>query len=127
MANRLRCRLSSGDGRRPRPAATRWAMVPSPGWAIGGALGALATLMARLLAGGGSPAPPGHEPTARAPGSRPGFDGHRQPELARDRAADSTARARGGTAMVRDRRMMTLLVDSSGDGHGTTRPTGEVP
>ncbi len=69
----------------------------------------------------------GHDPTEGAQDSLSGFDGQRQPKLARNPGTGSTDRARGGTAVVPDRRMMTLLVDSSGDGRGTTRPTGEVP
>src|SRR5438105_1284781 len=125
MASRLKCRSSSGDGRKPRPAATRWAIVPSPSGAIGGALGVSVGFMVRLLDGGRHCELLGHDPTEGAQDSLSGFDGQRQPELARNQGAGSTDRARGGTAMVRDRPMMTLLVDSTGGGHGTTRPTGE--
>src|SRR6516225_3085990 len=127
MAHRLKCRSSSGDGRKPRPAATRAAMVPSPGGAIRGTLDLSVALMGCLLDGWRHGELLGHNSAEGVQDSLSGFCGQRQPELARGPRTGSTARARGGTGMVRDRRMMTLLVDSSGDGHGTTRPTGEVP
>ena len=68
----------------------------------------------------------GHDPTESAQDSLSGFDGQRQPKLARNQGTGSTERARGGTVMVRDRRMMTLLVDPSDAEPGTIRPGGEV-
>ena len=63
---------------------------------------------------------------AHAQDSLSGFDGQAEPKLRglRGRAA---LIGRGGTVVVGDLRMMTLLVDLSGDGPGTIRPTGEVP
>jgi len=69
----------------------------------------------------------GHDPTERAQDPLSGFDGQLQPKLARNQGTGSTDRARGGTAVVWDRRMMVLLVDLSGDRRGTTRPTAEEP
>src|SRR5262245_21904703 len=127
MANRLRCQSSIGVGRMPRPAATRRAIVPSPGGAMGRALGVSVAFMGGLLDDGRRRELLGDDATEGAQDSRSGLDGQVEPELARDEATSGTDRARGGTAMVRDRRMMILLVDPSGDVHGTARPTGEVP
>src|SRR6516164_7011054 len=127
MANRLKCRSSSGDGRTPRPAATRAAMVPSPGGAIRGTSGLSVALTGCLPDGWRHGELLGHDSAEGAQDSLSGFCGPRQPELARGLRTGSTDRARGGTGMVGDRRMMTLLVDSSGDGSGTTRPAREVP
>src|SRR5271157_1484836 len=127
IANRPKCRSSSGDGRKLRPAATRAAIVPSPGVAIGRTLGVSVAFIHRLPDGWRHCERLGHDPTEGAQDSLSGFDGQRQPKLARNQKTGSTDWARGGNAVARDRRMMTLLVDASGDGHGTTRPTGEVP
>src|SRR5512142_2813183 len=127
MANRLRCQSPSGVGRKPRPAATRWAIIPSPGGATGRALGVSVAFMGGLLDDGRRRELLGDDATEGAQDSRSGLDGQVEPELARDEATGWTDRARGGTAVVRDRRMMTLLVDPSDDRRGTTRPTGEVP
>ncbi len=64
---------------------------------------------------------------AHAQDSLSGFDGQAEPKLARIEGTGCPDRARGGTVVVGDLRMMTLLVDLSGDGPGTIRPTGEVP
>ena len=69
----------------------------------------------------------GHDETEGAEDSLSGVDGQRQPKLARNLGTGSTDRARGGTAVVPERRMMALLVDPSDGGRGNTRPTGEVP
>src|SRR5262245_53246345 len=128
MANRLRCQSSIGVGRKPRPAATRWAIIPSPGGATGRAAGVSVPFICGLLDDDGRRRELlDDDATESGQDSRSGLDGQVEPELARDETASRTDRARGGTAVARDRRMMTLLVDPSRDGHGTTRPTGGVP
>src|SRR5271165_6382376 len=127
IANRLKCQSLSGDGRKPRPAATRLAIVPSPAVAMGRALGLSIAFIGRLLDGRRRCELLGHDATESTQDSLSGFDGQRQPKLAWNQGTGSTDRAQGGTAVVWDRCMMVLLVDHSGDGLGTTRPTGEVP
>src|SRR5271165_2311194 len=127
IANRLKCQSLSGDGRKPRPAAILLAIVPSPGVATGKALGLSVVFIACLLANWRQCELLGHDPTEGAQDSLSRFDGQHRPELAWNQETGSTDRARGGTVVCRDRRMITLLVDPSGGGRGTTRPTGEVP
>jgi len=91
------------------------------------ALGVSVAFLGRLLDGWRRCELLGHDATEGAQDSLSGFDGQAEPKLARIEGTGCPDRARGGTVVVGDRRMMTLLVDSSGDGPGTIRPTGEVP
>src|SRR5262245_46354992 len=110
MANRLRCQSSIGVGRKWRPAATRWAIVPSPSGAVGRVFNVSVVFMGGLLDDGRRRELLGDDATEGAQDSRSGLDGQVEPELARDEVTGWADRARGGTAVVRDRRMMTLLV-----------------
>src|SRR5262245_15056447 len=115
MANRLKWRSPSGVGRTPRPAAIRMAIVPPPGGAMGWAVGESFAFIGHLPDGWRRCELLDYDATEGDQDSCTGFDGQRQPELARDERTGSSARARGGTAMIRDRHMMALLVDPSGN------------
>src|SRR6516165_8129016 len=127
IANRLKCQSLSGDGRKPRPAATRLAIVPSPSVPAPGALGWSATFIAHLLDDGRQCELLNHDPAKGPQDSLSGFGGQSHPEMRWNQGTDTTDRARGGTAGVRDWGMMVLLVDLFADGPGTIRPTEAVP
>ena len=96
MANRLRCHSPIGVGRKPRPAATLLAIVPSPGGATGSALDVSVGFIGRLLDGWRRCELLGDDATEGAQDSRSGLDGQVEPELARGEATSWTDRARGG-------------------------------
>src|SRR5258708_190749 len=127
MANRPRCQSSIGVGRKPRPAATRRAIVPSPGGATGRALGVSDAFTSGLLDDRRRRELLDDDATEGGQDSRSGLGGQVEPELARGEATSWTNRARGGRAGYGGRSTMNLLVERSGHGEGSTAPTGARP